>query len=61
MCRYCHNLYDNGYLGINDGLLIVSSLIENYDIKYNKNKEIKNYNVKNKNYFIFHYKYIYNK
>jgi len=62
MCRYCHNLYDNGYLGVNNGLLYVSSFLNNYnDIKYVNTNEILNYNCKNKNYFEFHYKYIFNK
>ena len=59
MCRYCHVLYDNGFLAIYNGLLYVSSFINNYDINYNKNKQISNYNSQNEKYFIFHYKYIY--
>lgn len=59
MCRYCHNLYDNGFLAIHNGLLCVSSFINNYDIYYNKNKQISYYNLQNEKYFIFHYKYIY--
>ena len=59
MCRYCHVLYDNGFLAIYNGLLYVSSFINNYDINYNKNKKISNYNSQNEKYFIFHYKYIY--
>lgn len=60
MCRYCHNLYDNGYLGVNNGLLYVSSFLSNYDLHYNKKKKITCYNLQNKIYFIFHYKNIYN-
>lgn len=59
MCRYCHNLYDNGFLSIYNGLLQVSKFINNYDLQYNKNKQIFFYNLQNKKYFIFHYKYIY--
>jgi len=59
MCRYCHNLYDNGFLAVYNGLLQVSPLINNYDLFYNKNKQISCYNLQNKIYFIFHYKYIY--
>ena len=61
MCRYCHNLYDNGFLAINDGLLCISPLINSYDLFYNKNKQITYYNLENKKYFIFHYNYIYKK
>jgi hypothetical protein len=61
MCRYCHNLYDNGYLGLCDGLLLVSPFINNYDLHYNVNTSNIMYNIKNKNYFDFHYKYIYKK
>ena len=59
MCRYCHNLYDNGFLSIYNGLLQVSTFINNYDLQYNKNKQIFFYNLQNEKYFIFHYKFIY--
>jgi hypothetical protein len=59
MCRYCHNLYDNGFLAVYNGLLQVSSFIQNYDLHYNKNKQINYYNLQNDKYFSFHYKYIY--
>lgn len=59
MCRYCHSLYDNGFLAVHNGLLQVSPLINKYDLQYNKNKPITNYNTQNKKYFIFHYTYIY--
>ena len=59
MCRYCHNLYDNGYLSVHNGLLQVSTFINEYDLNYDKNKKITSYNFMNKKYFIFHYNYIY--
>jgi hypothetical protein len=59
MCRYCHNLYDNGLLSVYNGLLQVSTLINNYDLQYEQNKHICIYNLQNAKYFIFHYKYIY--
>ena len=59
MCRYCHNLYDNGFLAVYNGLLQVSTFINQYDLHYNKNKQIINYNLQNEIYFIFHYNYIY--
>jgi len=59
MCRYCHNLYDNGFLAVYKGLLQVSTFINQYDLHYNKNKQISHYNLQNKKYFIFHYNYIY--
>jgi hypothetical protein len=61
MCRYCHNLYDNGFLSIYNGLLQVSTLINQYDLNYIKNKQIICYNLHNQKYFIFHYNYIYKK
>lgn len=61
MCRYCHNLYDNGFLSIYNGLLHVSNLLIQYDLHYNKDKVIHYYNLYNEKYFIFHYKYIYKK
>jgi len=36
MCRYCHNLYDNGFLAVYKGLLQVSTFINQYDLHYNK-------------------------
>lgn len=60
MCRYCDHLYDNGLLSVNNGLLDVSPIIINkYDLQYNKNKQIKYYNIYNEKYFIFHYNYIF--
>ena len=59
MCRYCHNLYDNGFLAVYNGLLQVSTFINQYDLHYNNNKQIHNYNLQNEIYFIFHYNYIY--
>ena len=60
MCRYCHSLYDNGFLAVCNGLLQVSTFINQYDLNYNKNKPISYYNLYNEKYFIFHYNYIYN-
>ena len=60
MCKYCHTLYDNGYLSIHNGLLQVSEMINNYDLNYNI-KKIKCYNTINQMYFIFHYKFIFKK
>jgi len=59
MCRYCHNLYDNGFLAVYNELLQVSPLVNQYDLHYNKNKQITCYNLQNEKYFIFHYTYIY--
>jgi len=59
MCRYCHNLYDNGFLAVYNGLLQVSTFINQYDLHYNNNKQIHYYNLQNEIYFIFHYNYIY--
>ena len=55
MCRYCHNLYDNGFLAVYKGLLQVSTIINQYDLQYNKNKQIPYYNLQNETYFMFHY------
>ena len=61
MCRYCHNLYDNGFLAVYKGLLKVSIFINHYDLCYIENKQIPYYNLQNEKYFIFHYNYIYKK
>jgi hypothetical protein len=58
MCRYCHTLYDNGHLSIDNGLLQVSEIIHKYDLNY-KIKKIECYNLMNENYFIFHYNFIF--
>ena len=58
MCRYCHTLYDNGFLSIYNGTLQISLLINKYDIHYNS-KIIVYSNSYNEKYFNFHYKYIY--
>jgi len=60
MCRYCHNLYDNGFLSIYNGILQISEFINKYDLQYDGNKKIIYYNLENEKYFIFHYKYIFN-
>ena len=60
MCRYCHKLYDSGYIGIEKGNLKISSMINNtYDLTYKNNAKIKNYNCDNEQYFDFHQKYIF--
>ena len=59
MCRYCHYLYDNGFLAVYKGLLQVSTFITQYDLQYKNNKQIPYYNLQNEIYFMFHYNYIY--
>lgn len=60
MCRYCHSLYDKGFLAVkSDGTLRVSLLLNNYDLNYQKNKTIVSFNSYNQKYFLFHYNYIY--
>jgi hypothetical protein len=59
MCRYCHNLYDNGFLSIYDGILQISEFIYKYNLHYDKNKKIIYFNSLNEKYFTFHYKYIF--
>jgi hypothetical protein len=59
MCRYCHNLYDNGLIAVYSGLLHVSPKLNNYDLQYDKYKHIQIYNSQNEKYFMFHYSYIY--
>lgn len=61
MCRYCHNLYDNGFLAVYKGSLQVSRFLNEYDLHYSKNKRISYYNLQNEIYFMFHYNYIYKK
>ena len=56
MCRYCHTLYDNGYLSVHNGMLQISDVIKPYEL-YTP-KEV-SYNSHNEKYFLFHYKFIY--
>jgi hypothetical protein len=60
MCRYCHKLYDSGFIGIKNSELKVSKLLikKNYDLTYNTHI-IKQFNNLNNNYFEFHYTYIF--
>ena len=61
MCRFCHPLYDEGSLGIRDGILCMSShLIQcNYDLACKDGTVIPTYNILNKPYFDYHYMNIY--
>ena len=59
MCRYCHNLYDNGFLSVYNGILQISEFIKKYDLEYTENKQIDYFNSQNDKYFMFHYKYIF--
>lgn len=60
MCRYCHKLYDSGFIGVYNGHLKISQIIDcYYDLTYKNNTKIKNYNDNNKIYFDFHNKYIF--
>ena len=60
MCRYCHKLYDSGFIAINNGELKVSKLLieKNYDLTFN-NYIVEEFNDSNKDYFDFHYNYIF--
>ncbi len=60
MCKFCHSLYDNGFLGVNKGYLSVSAVIKKFDLNYENNKFLQVYNSKNSIYFDFHYKTIFN-
>jgi hypothetical protein len=59
MCRYCHRLYDNGFLAVYNGLLYVSPEITGYDITYENSKIIPSYNSTNKDFFNYHYENVF--
>ncbi len=64
MCRYCHSLYDNGLIGVNNGFLEISPSLEidKYDltqIENKNNKVIYAYNKINYIFFDYHYLHIY--
>lgn len=60
MCRYCHKLYDEGFLSVYKGLLKISPNLNNYDLDYKNNKQISSYNSRNEKYFMYHHDNIYN-
>lgn len=64
MCRYCHSLYDNGYIAVNNGHLFISNFLKNnYSTEFDfmDNKTILSSNQLNYKYFNFHLKYIFKK
>ena len=58
MCRYCHKLYDSGFIAIKNGELKVSILLDNFDLTFNHSL-IKEYNNLNMKYFEFNYTYFF--
>jgi hypothetical protein len=61
MCRYCHSLYDRGYIGIHNGILLISNCLKQYDLSLKDNMIMVNYTDLNKKYFNYHYRYIFRK
>lgn len=60
MCLYCHKLYDNGIIGVTNGILQISSeLFADFDLSYPNNKNISTYNSQNAAFFEFHFKTIF--
>jgi len=60
MCRYCHTLYDNGFLSITNSILHISSeLTADFDLSYTTDKKIITYNSQNAAFFEFHFKTIF--
>lgn len=59
MCKYCHTLYDNGFIANRNGFLNISTYLANFDLNYVENTLIQCYNQTNQKYFDFHYKNIY--
>jgi predicted restriction endonuclease len=56
MCRNCHKIYDKGDIGINEGLLIKSDFIKDFDFDDNfRNEEF----IRSSKYFDYHFKNIY--
>jgi hypothetical protein len=50
MCRYCHKLYDDGMIGVQNGQFCKTPELNTYDLNYNFNT-IDAYNENNKTYF----------
>ena len=61
MCFECHKLYDDGELGINNGILNIKDIVEYPQYEILQNKKVECYNNKNKIYFDYHFENIYNK
>ncbi len=59
MCKCCHFLYDNGFIGIKKGYLTISDYITDYNLFEKHIKRIDVYNEYNKKYFDYHYHNIY--
>lgn len=60
LCRFCHVIFDKGYLGIYNNQLLISNKLNilDYDLPiYTKNKD---YKKEQQIFFDFHYKFIYN-
>ena len=52
-CRYCHTLYDEGLISINENILMISEKLNNYDLEFiNLNFQLNKYNKKYFNYHI---------
>ena len=64
MCLECHASYDDGFIGINNGILKISKNAEEYyhtQYKNLINKRNNNYTDNNKKYFDYHYNEIFKK
>ena len=61
MCFECHKLYDDGDIGINNGILNIKDIVEYPQYEELQNKKVECYNNKNKIYFDYHLKTIYSK
>jgi hypothetical protein len=59
MCRYCHKLYDEGLLTVNQGKLQLSSIIQVYNLNFTNYNLDGLYNLNNKNYFDYHFSKIF--
>lgn len=60
LCRNCHKIFDEGYAGIDDGIIKYHQYILDYrDLNLDNNLTINNYE-ESKKFFDYHYKNIFN-
>lgn len=62
MCKMCHSIYDNGFLGVNECGILETKLIHCRLPIFDKIGHIySKYCIKNSHFFEWHYKYVYRK
>lgn len=61
LCRLCHVMFDKGYLGINNNILIISNKLNISEYELPLYSKIKKFTNEQKYFLDFHYKFIFKK